>query len=69
MSDRLIKRYFNIPGVCIAILNRVMLLVAHMVEALRYKPEGRGLGSLWGHWNFSLTIFSAKLWSWGRLRL
>jgi hypothetical protein len=24
-----------------------------LVEALRYKPEGRGLYSRWGHWNFS----------------
>jgi hypothetical protein len=26
-----------------------------VVEALRYKPEGRGIGSRWCHWNFSLT--------------
>jgi hypothetical protein len=25
------------------------------VEALRYKPEGRGFDSRWCHWNFSLT--------------
>jgi hypothetical protein len=31
------------------------LLVAQMVEALRYKPEGRGFDSRWRHWNFSLT--------------
>jgi hypothetical protein len=30
--------------------------VAHLVEALRYKPEGRGFDSRWSHWNFSLTI-------------
>jgi hypothetical protein len=24
-------------------------------EALRYKPEGRGIDSRWYHWNFSLT--------------
>jgi hypothetical protein len=24
-----------------------------LVEALRYKPEGRGFDSRWGHWNFS----------------
>jgi hypothetical protein len=24
-------------------------------EALRYKPEGRGIDSRWCHWNFSLT--------------
>jgi len=26
-----------------------------LVEALRYKPEGRGFDSQWCHWNFSLT--------------
>jgi hypothetical protein len=26
-----------------------------LVEALRYKPEGRGFDSRWSHWNFSLT--------------
>jgi hypothetical protein len=26
-----------------------------MVEALRYKPESRGIDSRWCHWNFSLT--------------
>jgi len=30
-------------------------VVAQLVEALRYKPEGRGFDSLWCHWNFSLT--------------
>jgi len=31
------------------------LLVVQLVEALRYKPEGRGFDSRWCHWNFSLT--------------
>ena len=31
------------------------MLVAQLVEALRYKPEGRGLDSRWCNWNFSLT--------------
>jgi hypothetical protein len=31
------------------------LLVAQLVEALRYKPEGREFHSRWCHWNFSLT--------------
>jgi hypothetical protein len=31
------------------------LLVAQLVEALRYKPEGRGIYSRWCHWNFLLT--------------
>jgi hypothetical protein len=29
--------------------------VAQLVEALRYKPEGRGFDSRCCHWNFSLT--------------
>ena len=29
--------------------------VAQLVEALRYKPQGRGFNSRWCHWNFSLT--------------
>jgi hypothetical protein len=30
--------------------------VAQLVEALRYKPEGRGFDSRGGHSNFSLTM-------------
>jgi hypothetical protein len=26
-----------------------------VVEALRYKQEGRGIGSRWCNWNFLLT--------------
>jgi hypothetical protein len=26
-----------------------------VVEALRYKSEGRGIDSRWFHWNFSLS--------------
>ena len=26
--------------------------VAQLIEALRYKPEGRGFDSQWCHWNF-----------------
>jgi hypothetical protein len=29
--------------------------VAQLVEALRYKPEGRWFDSRWSHWNFSMT--------------
>jgi hypothetical protein len=29
--------------------------VGHLVEALRYKPEGRGFDFRWCHWNFLLT--------------
>jgi len=31
--------------------------MAQLVEALRYKPEGRGFDSRWCHWNLSLTYF------------
>jgi hypothetical protein len=31
------------------------LLVAQLVEALRYKSEGREFDFRWFHWNFSLT--------------
>jgi len=29
--------------------------VAPLVEALQDKPEGRGLDSWWGHWDFPLS--------------
>jgi hypothetical protein len=28
-----------------------------VVEALHYKPEGRGFDSRWCHWIFSLTLY------------
>jgi hypothetical protein len=34
---------------------RGTLLVGQLVEAPRYKSEGRGFDSRWCHWNFSLT--------------
>jgi hypothetical protein len=34
---------------------RGKLLVALLVEALRYKPEGRGFDFQWCQWIFSLT--------------
>jgi hypothetical protein len=33
-------------------LDRGKLLVAQLVEALRYKPEDRGFDSRWCHWIF-----------------
>jgi hypothetical protein len=34
--------------------------VAQLVEALRYKPEGRGFNSRWSHWNFSVAKYFRK---------
>jgi hypothetical protein len=33
-------------------LNQLLHAVAQLVEALRYKPEGRGFDSRWFHWIF-----------------
>jgi len=33
----------------------VPFVVALLLEALRYKPEGRGFDSRWCHRNFSLS--------------
>jgi hypothetical protein len=38
-------------------------VVAQLVEALHYKPEGRGFDSQWGIWNFFIDlILPAALW-------
>jgi hypothetical protein len=39
----------------IVLNHRGTLLVAQLVETLRYKSEGRGFDSQWCYWNFSLT--------------
>jgi len=47
----------NTVGSCNTTVNSIILghAVAHLVEALRYKPEGRRFDSRWCQWNFSLT--------------
>jgi len=44
--------------------------MAQLVEALRYKSEGRGFNFRWYHWNFSFDIILlVTLWHWGWLSL
>jgi hypothetical protein len=44
--------------------------VTQFVEALLYKPEGRGFDSRWSYWNFFVDmILSAALQPYGRQSL
>jgi hypothetical protein len=55
------KFIINIIKVYIAMYNtysymfRLVHAVTQVIQALRYKPEGRGFDSRWSNWNFSLT--------------
>jgi hypothetical protein len=55
--------------ILVTILKKMRHAVSQVVEAMRYKPEGRGFDSLWCHRNFPLTIFPVALWPWSRLNL
>jgi hypothetical protein len=52
---------FMLHVMLLSMLNmfRIFILAGHVVaqfvEALRYKPVGRGFDSRWCQWNFSLT--------------
>ena len=54
-----LAHYGSCPSIlCIIIIIIIIIMrhaVAQLVEALRYKSEGRGFDSRWCHWNFSLT--------------
>ena len=46
---------FETAVINVHIISHGRTAVAQLVEALRYKSEGRGFDSRWCHWNFSLT--------------
>jgi hypothetical protein len=54
-SEKLPDVYGCRNGNYLVLLVTTGAAVAQLVEALRYKPEGRGFDSEWCHWNFSLT--------------
>jgi hypothetical protein len=49
--------FFYLTSIKIEYVLRLGHTVAQLVEALRYKSEGRAFDSQWCHWNFSLTKF------------
>ena len=50
-----ILEIFQVLQLILLYLNLEGHAVAQLVEALRYKSEGRGFDSRWCHWNFSFT--------------
>jgi hypothetical protein len=55
LSPSLLSKNLKIKICEIIILTVVLYAVAQLVEALRYKPEGRRIDSRWCHWNLSLA--------------
>jgi len=51
----LILEFYRFPSSNLKPSWLLMHAVAQLVEAMRYKPEGRGFDSRWCHWSFSLT--------------
>ena len=50
----------------VSLVLKVGYAIVQLVEALRYKPEGRGFDSLWGSLVFFTDlILPTALWSWG----
>ena len=43
---------FEMTEICFHYWNKKGHAVEQLVEALRYKPEGRGFDSRWCHWIF-----------------
>jgi hypothetical protein len=52
---------------CKSYLKRHGHTVVQLVDALRYKPEGRWFDSRWCHRNFFDIILPATIWPWGWL--
>jgi hypothetical protein len=50
---------FNMK-ITVYLAQRYWFWVAQLVEALRYKPEGRGFECRNCHWDFSLTNLSGR---------
>jgi hypothetical protein len=48
-----------------SVIPLILYAVEQLVEALRYKPEGRGVDSQWGSLGFFIVlILPAALWPW-----
>jgi hypothetical protein len=58
MTPTVLLHRFIVWYIIIIIIIIIIIMghaVPQLVEALRYKPEGRGFDSRWFYWNFSLT--------------
>jgi hypothetical protein len=53
-ADTLQRLEINIRKITKKLYSDITYVLCILVEALRYKPEGRGIDSRWCHQNFSL---------------